>query len=79
MTKFTIGLQAQLVVQTQQNMFALSTSDRNPNRGWGNINIQAVIIGLYTRFVLQESLEKTFQVEFILFVKPFSSVRLFPI
>ncbi len=50
MTKFTIGLQAQLVVQTQQNMFALRISDHNPNRGWGNINIQAVIIWLYLRF-----------------------------
>ncbi len=58
MTKFTIGLQAQLVVQTQQNMFALRISDHNPNRGWGNINIQAVIIGLYLRFCATRKLRE---------------------
>ena len=58
MTKFTIGLQAQLVVQTQQNMFALRISDHNPNREWGNINIQAVIIGLYIRFCATRKLRE---------------------
>ncbi len=77
MTKFTIGLQAQLVVQTQQNMFALRISDHNPNRGWGNINIQSVIIGLYLRFCASRKLRenissrvypvcKTFQPSYII-------------